>query len=260
MKIRKSLYNIMQYISTYEEVFVYNNNGVFTARDKIGSGFVEVAVDNFINEQLVIRNFPRFLKLFTFNKPVKGENPDVESVQDFIVEDIADTKTGITSKQILLKSKGRTIKVKQGSSHFIQKRSALIVPRANQIVIKDPVKFQMSSDLYKQILSDCSLLDLNMINFKSVDNKTIKIFLTKENMDLSEDYSSYEIECDHEHSNVSIAITLPTFALIDAPDHQIEFGLFCSPTGASCSVLKVKSFYNGYIVNKVIAGEEGGIK
>ena len=112
--------------------------------------------------------------------------------------------------------------------------------------------------MYKQIISDCSLLDLDTINIVSENSDKIKIYLTKKDKGLSDDYSSYTVECLHTHIPTKISISINSFSLIDASDHQLEYGKFVASNGMEAYILKIKSFYTPELtVKKVIIGSKG---
>lgn len=254
MKISKSLYNVLQYISTIDDIFVYNGNGYLVVKEKVGSGFVEVkAPDNFFDEPIVIRSLSKFLRLFTFEKTKKDLNPD--SIQDWSLEPVIDPVTHIMKKDMYITSPGKKIKLLQGSKAFLEKQEDRVKTRFDDIELVDSVKINITGAQYKQIITDCSLLDLDTIQIISKDEHTIKFILSKSDKGLTNgDYSIFEIECDHPHTDTTIKIMLSAFSLIEATDHQLEYGKYAKMN--TVDLLKVKSFYdNNYTVNKVIIGK-----
>jgi len=254
MKIPRSLYTILQYISTHDDIFAYLGNGYLVVKDKVGSGFVEVkAPDYFFKEPLVVSSLSKFLRLFTYDKKDKATDP--LSIQDWTLGKSYNSDNASIS-EMYIKSPGRNIKLKQGSPRFLDNRSKDLVSKVDSITFEKSIKFQLTTAQYKQILSDCSLLDLDTITFISDNNDLIKINLTKNGKGMSDDYSSFDIECHHEHFDARISIQLSQFSLIDATDHQFEFGQYLNKFGSYSNVLKVKSFCdNKFIVNKVILGK-----
>lgn len=257
MKLKKSLYNILQYISTVDDIFAYPNDGYFIAKDKVGSGFIEVkAPDYFFKKTVVIKSLSKFLRLFTFDR--KDKDPDPESIQDWTLESSYAPGTNNEIKDMFLRSPGRTIKVKEGSQVFLEKRAKDNATRFDNIHLEDSIKFQITAAQYKQIISDCSLLDLDRITIASENDEHIKIYLTKTGKGTNDDYSALDVECTHTHNATKISFLLNAFSLIDATDHQFEFGTYKTQYGNSIIILKVKSFCdNNYVVNKVILADKG---
>lgn len=260
MKLKKSLYTILQYISTIDDPFPYLGNGYLVTNDKIGSGFVEVkAPEDFFKEELIIRSLSKFLRLFTFDKKDKTTDPD--SIQNWELGAKIDPITRAAKKEMYITSPGRNIKLSQGLQTYLEKRRDILKPRFDNIELYDSVKFQLTHALYKQIISDCSLLDLDTITFSSINDDVIKISLTKQGKGAEDDYSTFEVECKHTHCDTRIRIQLSTFCLIDATDHQIEFGKYLNKYDTTSYLLKIKSFCdNGYVVNRVIIGTTGDNK
>lgn len=257
MKLTKSLYSILQYLSTVDDIFIYTGNGYMIMKDKVGSGFVEVkAPDYFFKEQVIIRSLSKFLRLFSYDKKDKALDP--ESIQDWTVGKSMDPLTKAMIPEIYLRSPAHNIKIRQGNQIFIEKRAKDLVSKFDNIELEDSIKFQITSAQYKQIISDCSLLDLDTITISSENDDNIKIYLTKKDKGTSDDYSSFDIECHHVHNQTQIRFQLNAFSLIDATDHQLEFGKYHNKFGTISNVLKIKSFCdNNYIVNKVIVGTNG---
>ena len=257
MKINKSLYSVLQYISTVDDVFAYAGNGFLIAKEKVGSGFVEVkAPDNFFKEPLVIKSLSKFLRLFSFDK--KSKDSDPLTVQEWTLEKRIDPNTKVSVDEIHVKSPGRSIKLTQGAKGFLDKRAKDLVSKVDKIVLEDSIKFQMTSALYKQIMSDCSLLDLDRITIVSENDETIKLYLTKTGKGTNDDFSSYTIECLHKHNTNKMTFLLSAFSLIDATDHQFEYGKYNTPYGNTINIMKVKSFCDGdLVVQKVILSDKG---
>lgn len=257
MKLRKSLYSILQYISTIDDIFAYSNNGHFIAKDKVGSGFIDVEVpEYFFKSTVVIKSLSKFLRLFSYDRKSKDQDP--ESIQNWTLETSYAQGTNTEIKDMFLRSPGRTIKIKEGSQIFLEKRAKDNSMRVDNITLEDSIKFQITSTEYKQIISDCSLLDLDRITIVSEDDKHIKIYLTKSGKGTNDDYSSLDIECTHIHTDTKISFLLNAFSLIDATDHQFEFGKYKTQYGNTIVILKVKSFCdNNYVVNKVILADKG---
>lgn len=258
MKLKRSLYNILQYMSTIDDIFTYNANNVLVANDKVGSGFTEVSITNFFEETVVIKSLSKFLKLFSFGKAEKGSSTEPESLQDWTLDKVVDPTTGNLIPEMYLKMPSRTVKIRQGSPVFLQKRENNLRARFDKIALQDAIKLQIDSTMYKQIISDCSLLDLDTINIVSENSDKIKIYLTKKDKGLSDDYSSYTVECLHTHIPTKISISINSFSLIDASDHQLEYGKFVASNGMEAYILKIKSFYTPELtVKKVIIGSKG---
>lgn len=254
MKLEKQLYNILQYLSTIEDVFAYNANQVLVAKNRIGSDFAEVDVPNFFKKPFVIKSLSKFLRLFTFDR---GKNATNESIQDWTFSEVTNS-TNNSMGIMYINSPGKTVKLQQGAPKFIEIRKEYLKPRFDNIIIKNTVKFQITQQLYKQILSDCSLLDLDTITICSENEHTIRIYLTKKDSGCKEDYSSYTVDCDHEHVSTRISFSLSSFNLIEATDHQLEWGTWVAPNGYENMLLKVRSFCdNNYIVKKLIVGLTG---
>lgn len=257
MKITRSLYNVLQYLSTIEDVFAYGGKGYFIAKDKVGSGFVEVkAPDYFFKEPFVIRSLSKFLRLFSYDKKAKESDP--ESVQDWVLEHNVNTM-GVPITEICIKSPGRNVRVTQGSPQYLDKRVDQVDSKVDAVVLEEVIKFSMTSSLYKQIITDCSLLDLDRILIVSENSETIKIYLTNsDKKDLSGDLSSYTIECTHTHNTNKMTFLLSAFSLIDATDHQFEYGKYKTSSGNYVNIMKVKSFCdNNLVVQKVIISDKG---
>lgn len=257
MKISKSLYTVLQYISTIDDIFVYAGNGYLIAKEKAGSGFVEVkAPDGFFTEAFVLRSLSKFLRLFTFDR--KSKEADPTTIQEWTFQPRYDPATGVSISEIHITSPGRSIKLTQATKEFLNKRAADLVSKVDGIVLDDAIKFQIDSALYKQIMSDCSLLDLDRITIASENDETIRILLSKTGKGSNYDTSSYTVECHHQHNTNKITFLLSAFSLIDATDHQLEYGIFTAKNGNKVNILKVKSFCdNNMVVNKVILSDKG---
>lgn len=258
MHIKKSLYSILQYLSTINDTFLYNANHVLVTNEKVGSGFVEVDVPDFFDETVVIKSLSKFLRLFSFGKPTKGSSTEPESLQDWTLETGLDGLTGAAIPEMYLRMPNRVVKIRQGSPFFIEKNKDQLRKRFDRLVLEDAIKFQIDNATYKQIISDCSLLDLDVVNIVSDSENKIKIYLTKRDKGFSDDFSSYTIECPHQHIPYTISFGINDFSLIDATDHQFEYGKFKLVSGDYAYVLKIKSFYNSeFTVKKVIVGNKG---
>ena len=256
MKLKRTTYEILQYLSTIDEIFAYSGDNVFIMREMSGSSFTEVEVKDFFNEQVIIRSLPKFLRLFSFPKPGKTDSNDVESFQEWTLEDHLNTKTGHVERQMLLKQGNHIVKVSQGQQRLMEYHK--VKHRFDEIKMGESVTFQLTRAQYKQIVSDCSLLDLDMITFTSLDEHKIQIYLSKKDSVTNTDYSTDTIECDHEHFPTKVTIMLNTFSLIDATDHQIEFGVCQLSEDHVVPVVKVKSFYTSEtVVQRVIRGIRG---
>lgn len=256
MKLKRSTYEVLQYFSTIDEILSYTGNGVLAIKDQSGSGFTEVEIPDFFDEQIVIRSLPKFLRLFSFPKTSKNDSGEPESLQDWTLREELNTKNGQLEHQMYLKSPGKTVKIKQGSIGFIEKR----VPkkRFDEFVLTNSVKFQIDRFQYKQIITDCSLLDLDLITMESINEHLIEIRLSKKDSTINTDTSVYQIECDHEHHPIKATIMLNLFSLIDATDHQIEFGMYNPNEELNALIVKVKSFYTSdLIVKRFIVGING---
>ena len=256
MKIKRSLYTTLQYFSTIDDTFAYLGNGYMIMKDKAGSGFVEAkAPDYFFKDQLIIRSLSKFLKLFSFDK--KDKSPDPESIQDWTIGTTIDMSGEFTRPDMYITSPGHRLKLKQGLQQFADNRKNDLVSKFDGINLEESLKFQLTHTLYKQIISDCSLLDLDTITIMSENDDTIKIYLTKQGKGTNDDYSSFDVECRHQHCPTKIKFQLSAFSLIDATDHQLEFGKFKHKFGTS-NVLKIRSFCdNNIVVNRVILGTSG---
>lgn len=253
MKIPKSFYTILQYFSTIDDPFAYVNTGYMIVKDKVGSGFVEVkAPDYFFKEQVIIKSLSKFLRLFSFDK--KDKTADPLSIQDWTLG--KDISGDLIKPVMYIDSPGKHTKLIQGLQQFAENLSKNPISKFDSIELYDSIKFQLTHSLYKQIISDCSLLDLDTITFSSETDDLIKVYLTKGVKGTSDDYSSFSIECHHNHLPVSIKFQLSSFSLIEATDHQIEFGKFKNKYDGVTNVLKVRSFCdNNFIVNRVILGQ-----
>lgn len=258
MHLKKSLYSILQYLSTIDDTFLYNANNVLVACEKVGSGFVEVDVPDFFDETVVIKSLSKFLRLFSFGKPEKGSSTEPESLQDWTLEKSLDGISGATIPEMYLKMPNRVVKIRQGSPFFIEKNKDKLRKRFDRIMLEDAIKFQIDHSTYKQIISDCSLLDLDVVNIVSDSENKIKIYLTKRDKGFSDDFSSYTVECPHTHIPFTISFSISDFSLIEATDHQLEYGKFKLESGDYAYILKIKSFYNSeFTVKKVIIGNKG---
>ena len=257
MKLNKSLYSALQYLSTINDIFAYAGNGFLIAKEKAGSGFVEIkAPDNFFKEPFVIKSLSKLLRLFSFDK--KSKDSDPQSIQDWTIEKIIDPATKIITYPMYIKSPGRTIRLNQGSRSILEKMSKDLVSKIDSIQLEDSIKFQITAAQYKQIMSDCSLLDLDRITIVSENEDTIKIYLTKTGKGMNDDFSSNVIECTHVHNTNKMSFLLNEFSLIDATDHQLEYGKYKTPYGNSINLLKVKSFCdNNLVVQKLIIADKG---
>lgn len=257
MKIPKSLYNVFQYFSTIYDPFAYLGNGVMVVNDPIGSGFVEVkAPDYFFKEKFIIRSMSKFLRLFAYDRKDKAQDP--VSIQDWTLGSTMSHDSLNVLPEMYIDSPQRHIKLTQGSERFIEANQKALVPRFDNITLRDSIKFQLTSALYKQIISDCSLLSLDTITISSENEDTILILLTKADKGLKEDYSAFRIECPHTHCSTKIQFLLSAFILIEATDHQLEFGKFDNKYGTVSNVLKIRSFCdNNFTVNRVILGKNG---
>lgn len=254
MKLKKSLYNILQYVSTINDIFPYHGNGVIKQKEKTSSGFVEVKIDGFFNKPFVIRSLSKFLRLFTFAKGDKGTDP--ESIEDWTLADNNLNPSG-PGTELYLKGPDNSRKIQQASEEFLIKKEYNVRKSFDTIPLERSLKFQITNQKYRQIMTDCSLLDLDMVQFTSVSNSIIRITLRKKDQTNNKDTSTYDIEVDHEHQDLQVNIWLSTFNLIDATDHQIEFGLYKVPEteeDIEIPVVKTQSFYDNYIVKKVILG------
>lgn len=257
MKLKRSVYEILQYLSTIDEIFVYRGNGVFITKDKVGSSFTEVSIDSFWNEQIIIRSLPKFLRLFSFPKAGKNDTSEPESIQDWTLEDNVNPRNNHLEHQMLVKTPNHVVKVVQGEDRFLQYHNTKM--RFDDIHLERSITFQMDRIQYKQIIADCSLLDLDLITFTSLDEHTIQIHLSKKDTKTNYDDSTYKIECDHEHFSTKISIMLNTFLLIDATDHQVEFGFYYPTPENMVSLVKIKSFYTSdLVVKRLIIGIKGG--
>lgn len=262
MKLDYDLYNILKYFANpavNDNILKYKGNHVIVFRDSSGSGFCEVKVPTFFDRPVVVNQLSKFLKLFIYPKRERGEIGPYVSLNDWILSDDIDPKTQRPSNDMYLKMKGHNVKVRQGSLQFLDDPNKQLEAKFDTVNIINSVKFQLSNTLYKQILNDCSLLSLDTINFKSENEHIIKIILTIKDKGIKDNCSSYEIECEHEHFDSTVAIQLSAFNLIDAPDHQIEFGKFEKNT--ACNLVKIRSFYSDdYEVDKLILGFESKVK
>lgn len=255
MKLQKPLYNVLQHLSTIDDVLAYNGNNILVMQNKVGSDFVEVEVTDFFKEKLIIRSLSKFLRLFTFGK---GKNDTNESIQDWTLSEEHNAITNSSIAIMYLKMPGRTIKLQQGHQRFLTEREDKLHARFDNIALSNSVKFQITHQTYKQIISDCSLLDLDSITIASESSSKISIHLSKKDTKGYEDYSTFMIDCEHEHIQTSISILLSAFNLIEATDHQLEFGTYTTPDGYEVPMLKIKSFCdNNYVVKKVIIGYKG---
>lgn len=257
MKLPRSLYNIFQYFSTIDDAFAYIGNGYLIQKNKIGSGFVEVkAPDYFFKEQLIIRSLSKFLRLFTYDK--KDKEADPLSVQDWTLGQIMNPITKAIKPMMYLKSPGRNISLVQGRQNFADVRRNDLVSKFDTIELEDSIKFQITSAQYKQIIGDCSLLNLDTILISSENDNLIRIYLMKKDKKLEDDNVVFDIECQHQHKPTRIKIDLSVFSLIEATDHQIEFGKFQNKYGTRSNVVKIRSFCdNNFVVNKVMIGSNG---
>lgn len=254
MKLEKQLYNILQYLSTIDDILAYNGNQLLVQKSKVGSDFVEVDVPTFFKEKIVIFSLSKFLRLFSFGK---GKNESNESIQDWILsQEISPTNNAMGV--MFINSPGKTVRLLQGAGGFLEKRAHYCKPKFDNIKLERSIKFQITQQTYKQILTDCSLLDLDTITIVSETPTKIRIYLTKKDKGLTDNYTTYEIDCEHEHQDLKISFTLQSFNLIEATDHQLEYGMFITPTGGENMLLKVRSFCdNNYIVKKLIIGLKG---
>ena len=256
MKLKRSVYDILQYLSTISEIFVYRGDNLFIMKDKAGSSFTEVEVKDFFNEQVIIRSLPKFLRLFTFPKPGRNDTAEPESIQEWTLEDHVNDKHGRIEHQMILREPHHITKVVQGGERFLEQH--VTHKRYDDIHLDNALRFQIDRTQYKQILADCSLLDLDVITIKSLDEHTIQIALSKKDSTNNYDTSTYEIECDHQHEPTKVTIMLSTFGLIDASDHQIEVGIYRPTVENAVPIMKVKSFYTSdLIVKRLIIGIKG---
>ena len=250
MKLSKSIYNILQYFSTIDDMLIYQGKQVLTTKEKNRSGFTEVDVAGFFNKPVVVRSLSKFLRLFTYPKVEKGYAQ--ESLQDWELGD--EVNPGESGQDMFIRSPGHLIKVTQGSPSFLVKNAVKM--KFDNMKFETSLKFQITQQQYKQIISDCSLLDLDMITFTSVSNSVIRVILRRKDNSTNKDTSTYDIEVDHEHKELSISVWLNTFSLIEATDHQIEFGIYhFEEDDADIPLVKTQSFCdNNYVVKKVILG------
>lgn len=248
MKLTKSIYNILQYFSTIDDMLIYQGKQVLTTKEKNGSGFTEVAVDGFFDKPIVLRSLSKFLRLFTYPKIDKGFSN--ESLEDWTLG--YSTNTNESGLDMAIRSPGHLVKVTQGSPTFLTKN--MLKKTFDSMKFVKSLKFQITQQQYKQIISDCSLLDFDMITFSSVSNTVIRVILRRKDNSSNKDMSTYDIEVDHEHQDLSVSIWLNSFSLINATDHQIEFGMYNIESDIDIPLVKTQSFCDNYIVKKVILG------
>ena len=96
MKLKRTTYEILQYLSTIDEIFAYSGDNVFIMREMSGSSFTEVEVKDFFNEQVIIRSLPKFLM---FNKSCSDflSNSDIELIEALFKQLYARTESSRSS-------------------------------------------------------------------------------------------------------------------------------------------------------------------
>lgn len=255
MKLNKTFIDILNYYATYRDILTYKNNGYLVIGSE-GSARIELKVKDFFDEQLVITNLKKFTKFFSFDKNSTVSNQDIE-----ILSEVKKNSLGleVTQKKFIIKDK-YTVILTQGSHVYFKEPKYSMEPVFDKYITKQDLSFNLSTDIYNDIIRYSSLLELDEVVISSKNKEKFTISLRKKSSVTNDNKFSVDIEKDHQHENCSIAINLDDFKMIDADEHSISFGMFYDKESKDEKpklqpLVKTESYLNeDYTVRKVIIG------
>mgnify|MGYP000918072211 CR=1 FL=1 len=236
MKIKDVHIKILENFLYFNDKFGYDGNKLLKTRNTDKTVYIEAYIPDFIDLPLYTKDLTDILKFITPETEISMTNQgDVNYMH-------LNNGNGVVKYRL-----SNEVLVTKDVEHKVQ--FDLINYNENHF------KFNLDTKTYDNIMKISKMLECNLIDIYSIDEKKIGIKTYKES-DVNGKQYTIEIEVNHDHHDKIYTFMLNQLQFVKASDYLIDIGIKIISNGSIRPMMKVKAFCNNIEVKYVFLAKK----